>query len=102
MDYLTGKEGENANLHIFINSVNFIVSVLKKVDLAKYGDKIKVVCSESDGNINSDKIKNVAEQQFYKQMKDEMKRVEDATKTAFENMDEFNPCLNLCAHPFHP
>lgn len=99
MDYLTGKEGKNANLHIFINSVNFIVSVLKKVDLAKYGNQIKVVCSESDGNINSDKIKNVAEQQFYKQMKDEMKRVEDATKTAFENMDEFNPLFELMRTP---
>lgn len=99
MDYLEGREGANANLHIFINSVNFIVSVLKKVDLAKYGNQIKVVCSESDNSINYEKIKNVAEQQFYKQIKTEMKQVDDATKTAFESMDNFNPLFELMQKP---
>lgn len=69
LDFLEGREGANANLHVFVNSVNFIARVLKRVNLAKYGSQIKVVCSDADRlgvRINFDKIKNVAEKQFWR------------------------------------
>lgn len=78
------------NLHIFVNSVDFIASVIKRLNLSS--DLIKVVCSNNTnlGKGKKSNQKKLGEDYKIEKPLDPVKRINFYTSTCFEGCDIYD------------
>jgi len=79
------------NLHIFVNSVDFIASVIKKSNLSP--EQVKVVCSNNSnpGRGIKPNQKKLGEDYKIEKALDSIKRINFYTSTCFEGCDIYDP-----------
>lgn len=90
IDFLKGDRQGNA--HIFINSVNNICKIIRKMKQGGFNQPkdIRIVCAFRDININTIK-RNLNDDEYYISPVDsEVKKVNFYTATAFEGCDIFD------------
>ena len=89
IDYIAGIRSGNA--HIFINSVNSICNVIRKMKKGGYDkpDQIRIICADNPRNQNVVKQK-LSSDYFISPVSSDVKKVNFYTATAFEGCDIYD------------
>jgi len=88
--FLQNKDYQ-ANAHVFINSIDGILEIVRLLNICKYGDKIRIVCGKNEDN--QEQIK-----ESIKTMIENIQR-KDGSSLSFEEYVSLNPCKSIWEHP---
>lgn len=85
------NENYKANAHVFINSIDGILEIIRRLNVVENGRRIKIVCGQNEEN------KEEIKESIKKMIEDRMKR--DKSALTFEDYIKANECEHLYKEP---